>query len=196
MSTPTIFTVGHSTRGIDDFLRLLQDNDIQQLVDVRRFPSSRRLPHFNSTALAASLQQANIAYHSMPSLGGRRKRSGPREDPQNAMWENAGFRYFADYALTPAGRDALQELETLAAARRCAIMCAEAVWWRCHRRIITDHLLARGHAVQHIMGPGQVKPASLTPGAVVDDAQVRYPAPRLSQTPDLFDGLKNPDDRP
>lgn len=176
----SVFTIGHSTRSIDEFIALLEASRIERLVDVRSFPGSRRLPHFNSEALAESLAAASIDYTWMKDLGGRRKRSLPREDTRNAMWENQSFRNYADYALSAAFNTALGELEALAAAQRCAIMCSEAVWWRCHRRIVTDHLLARGHAVEHILGPGQIKPATLTPGAQVAAGGVIYPAAQMT----------------
>lgn len=169
------FTIGHSSRSLDDFLALLHESAIGCVVDVRSLPGSRKFPWFNADALAASLKHAGIDYSHEAALGGRRKRSLPDTDRRNAMWHNASFRRYADYALSAPFACALTHLEQRARHTRCVIMCAEAVWWRCHRRIITDHLLAHGHAVYHIMGPGQVTTATLTPGAHIADDKVLYP---------------------
>lgn len=170
------FTIGHSSRSLDDFLALLNAAAIDGIVDVRSLPGSRKFPWFDAGALAASLRNAGIDYMHEPRLGGRRKRSLPDDDSRNAMWRNASFRRYADYALSQPFADALASLEQRAADNRTAVMCAEAVWWRCHRRIITDYLLAHGHTVHHIMGPGQITTASLTPGACIVDHKVLYPA--------------------
>jgi uncharacterized protein (DUF488 family) len=159
----TVFTIGHSTRASADFLALLAEAEVSLLVDVRSYPQSRTNPQFNSDALAQSLAAAGIRYLHLRALGGRRA-AGPGASP-NTLWRNAAFRNYADYAAGGAFRAALEELKTLAASERCAIMCSEAVWWRCHRRIIADYLLADEVAVAHIMGPGRIEPASLTPGA-------------------------------
>lgn len=172
---PTFFTIGHSNRPLDAFLALLQASRIDCVVDVRRLPGSRAYSHYDAEALAGALAHDGRAYVHVPALGGRRGRTLPADDMRNAMWRNASFRRYADYALSPAFGVALDALEARGTRQRCALMCAEAVWWRCHRRIITDHLLARGHAVCHIMGPGKVQAATLTPGARVDGGQVTYP---------------------
>jgi uncharacterized protein (DUF488 family) len=174
---PGIFTIGHSSRTLAEFLGLLAESGIRALVDVRSFPGSRAYPHFNSEALAESLAHAGVDYAHAPQLGGRRKAVLPSDDLRNAMWRNKSFRYYADYALSPAFAAALDDLEARAARQRCAVMCAEAVWWRCHRRIIADHLLARGHPVYHIMGPSKVEAATLTPDARTNDGVVTYPPP-------------------
>jgi len=178
-----VFSIGHSTRAIEELIAVLADADITCLVDVRAIPRSRRHPHFNSDQLARSLSEAGIEYHHVPSLGGRRSaRKGVAS--RNTLWRVAAFRNYADYAETPAFAEALAELERLARERPTAYMCAEAVWWRCHRRLITDYLLARGWDVIHLLAPGQQESASLTPGAVVhDDGTIEYAAnsaqPRL-----------------
>ncbi|HET7267037.1 MAG TPA: DUF488 domain-containing protein [Oleiagrimonas sp.] len=172
----SVFTIGHSSRPLDEFMALLDESRIACVIDVRRLPGSRAFPQYDAGALRESLARVDIDYMHMDALGGRRGRSLPKDDTRNAMWRNASFRRYADYALTEPFRDALVQLETRAACERCALMCAEAVWWRCHRRIITDHLLAHGHEVFHIMGPGKVVAASMTPGARVAGGHVTYPA--------------------
>jgi len=169
----TLYTIGHSTRRIEDFLDLLSENEIRRLVDVRQFPGSRRHPQFSSDALAASLADANIRYVHRRDLGGRRK---PAAESSNAYWQNESFRAYADYMSTPEFAAALEDLVTDAEAETAAIMCAEAVPWRCHRWLISDALVSRGLSVIHILGPKQTKPHSLNPNAVVSaGGQVTYP---------------------
>jgi uncharacterized protein (DUF488 family) len=172
------YTVGHSTRTLEDFLDLLRSVDVGLVVDVRRLPGSRRYPHFDQDALAESLSGAGIEYRRLASLGGRRPRDQTVPDPVNGFWENRSFHNYADHALTEEFRAGLDELRAWGADRRTAVMCSEAVWWRCHRRIIADHLLAAGEQVRHLMDPGQVPAAQLTAGAVVDPdgGRVTYPA--------------------
>jgi len=160
----TVFTVGHSTRTIAEFIALLRSARVERAVDVRSMARSRAYPQFNTEALRASLAAAGMHYVHLPALGGRRGRSSSGPSP-NALWRNAAFRNYADYAAGDEFRAGLAELQALAERDCCAIMCAEAVWWRCHRRIIADYLLAEGIAVAHIMGPGRIDPATLTPGA-------------------------------
>ncbi len=169
-----IFTIGHSNRPLADFLALLAESAIECVVDVRRLPGSRACPQYDADALTASLAEVGIDYVHMTALGGRRGRTLPGDDTRNAMWRNASFRRYADYALGEDFAEGLADLEARAKRQRCTVMCAEAVWWRCHRRIIADHLLARGWQVMHIMGPGKVTEASLTPGAKVDGNEVTY----------------------
>jgi uncharacterized protein (DUF488 family) len=143
-----ILTVGHSTHGAGEFLDLLRRHDVEALVDVRRFPSSRRLPHFNAGALRESMAGAGIEYVQLgDALGGRRK---PRPDTPNSGWRVAGFRGYADHLATGEAQSALAELERLGRDRRTAFMCAEGPWWRCHRQLIADALLARGWTVLHL----------------------------------------------
>src|SRR5437870_2302093 len=142
-----IYTVGHSTRSLETFLALLAEHQIRLLVDVRRYPASRRYPHFAQEPLAAALEAVGIAYRHDADLGGRRS---ARKDSANTAWRSAGFRGYADYMETPAFEDALARLRELARARPTAILCAEAVPWRCHRQLIADALVARGEEVGHI----------------------------------------------
>jgi uncharacterized protein (DUF488 family) len=159
-----ILTLGHSTRSSAELIELLVEAHVRCLVDVRSIPRSRTNPQFNSETLRESLAAAGIGYLHLTALGGRRSRSGPGPSP-NTLWRVEAFRNFADYAASEAFRAGLEQLKTLAAHDSCAIMCAEAVWWRCHRRIIADYLLAEGIEVSHIMGPRKVEAARLTPGA-------------------------------
>jgi hypothetical protein len=174
----TIFTIGHSTRAIADFVALLRQVDVDLLVDVRSIPRSRAAPQFNLDVLPVSLAAEGIGYQHLGALGGRRHHPKGAPPSANTFWRVLAFRNYADYAETDAFRAGFAELLALATTHRCAIMCAEAVWWRCHRRIIADYILAQGIPVEHIMALGTVTPATLTPGAVVrDDGAVRYPAP-------------------
>lgn len=171
----TVYTIGHSTRTIEEFLSLLTDQSITSLVDVRAFPMSKRHPQFNRENLEASLAAVGIAYRHVPELGGRR---GARRDhrSRNGLWRVEAFRHYADYAETPEFARALDELQSIAAERPTAFMCAEAVWWQCHRRLIADYMLARGWRVRHVMAPGKTTEAELTSGAVVhEDGTLSYP---------------------
>ena len=164
-AVPTIFTIGHSTRTIAEFEALLQQVAVDLVIDVRSIPRSRTNPQFNADALPGALVDVGIAYHHLPALGGLRHRKKGAPPSPNTLWRVAAFRNYADYAATDAFRMGLDELHLLARDHCCAIMCAEAVWWRCHRRIITDYLLAEGMPVAHIMGRNKIDPAKLTPGA-------------------------------
>ena len=175
-SEPPIFTVGHSTRSIPQFTELLRCGQVSLVVDVRTVPRSRRNPQFNEDVLGSELGEYQISYTRIAALGGLRSRSPDVPPAVNAFWENDSFHNYADYALSASFADALAELLKLSSTRRCAIMCAEAVWWRCHRRIIADYLLARGKTVLHLMGSDRVAPARLTPGAEILDAKVVYPS--------------------
>ncbi len=174
---PTIFTIGHSTRPIGEFLTLLQQVCVNLLVDVRSIPRSRTNPQFNSDALRKTLAGVGISYRHLPALGGLRHRKKGAAPSLNSFWQVAAFRNYADYAATETFRTGLDELRTLSCDNRCAIMCAEAVWWRCHRRIIADYLLAQGVPVMHIMGRNKIDAAKLTPGArVLPNGMLVYPA--------------------
>jgi uncharacterized protein (DUF488 family) len=168
----TIWTIGHSNVPFEVILDSLRAADIERIVDVRRFPRSRRNPQFNSDSLAVSLAEAGIDYEHAPSLGGRR---GPLKDSPNAGLRDEGFRGFADYMGTDEFVEALSELIRTSANKRTAIMCAESLPWRCHRSLISDALVARGVEVLHILG-GQQRPHNLTPAARVEDENVSYPA--------------------
>jgi uncharacterized protein (DUF488 family) len=172
-----IYTIGHSTRSVDELIALLQQVGVDLLVDVRSVPRSRWNPQFNTDALPAPLAEAGIGYRHIRALGGLRHHPKGAPPSRNTLWRSDAFRNYADYAATPAFRAGLDELKALGGEHRCAIMCAEAVWWRCHRRLISDYLLAEGEAVEHIMGLGQVDPAAITPGAVQQpDDTLLYPA--------------------
>jgi uncharacterized protein (DUF488 family) len=164
--TEAIYTIGHSTRPIDEFIELLRDSAIELVADVRTIPRSRTNPQYERDALRASLADAGIAYEHLPALGGLRGRSRETPPAQNAFWENGSFHNYADYAMTDAFRDGLRKLVDLAQPRRTAIMCSEAVWWRCHRRIIADYLLHAGVPVHHIVGAQRVEPARMTAAAM------------------------------
>jgi uncharacterized protein (DUF488 family) len=178
-----IHTIGHSNRSAEALVAMLEANAVDLVVDVRRFPRSRRHPQFDIEALAAVLSGRGIGYQHAEALGGRRKASLADADSPNTGWREPGFRSFADYALTDPFRTALSALmDTAAAGTAPAVMCAEALWWQCHRRIISDYLLGAGIEVLHILGEGPPRPASLTPGAVAQaDGSIHYPPvePRL-----------------
>jgi uncharacterized protein (DUF488 family) len=159
------FTIGHSTRTTDEFVGLLRAEQVGMVVDVRTVPRSRTNPQFNRDTLPDSLAAHQIGYEHIASLGGLRGKQGAAEPSPNAFWENTSFRNYADHALTADFRAGLERLGELGAERRVAIMCAEAVWWRCHRRIIADYLLTAGETVYHILGPGKVENARMTPAA-------------------------------
>ena len=159
------FTIGHSTRPIGEFIELLVAAQIGCVVDVRTIPRSRTNPQYNRETLPESLSEFQIAYEHVVELGGRRPRQPEVASSVNSFWENQSFHNYADYALSDGFHAGLARLRELGKVRRCAVMCAEAVWWRCHRRIIADYLLAAGEEVFHILGPGKVVPASLTPAA-------------------------------
>jgi uncharacterized protein (DUF488 family) len=167
------FTVGHSTHPLDELVALLTRHGVEAVADVRLAPRSRRHPQFNREALAAELPARGIEYRHFPALGGRRR---PRPDSPNGGWEHEAFRGYADYALTADFADGLAELCTLAAQRPAAVMCAEALWWRCHRRLIADRLTALGWTVCHIAAGGELAEHELPPFAIVGaDKTVRYP---------------------
>jgi len=162
---PTVFTIGHSTRTLEEFIAALKAARVDTLVDVRRFPHSRRHPHFNQEKLAPALEEVGIAYRHFPALGGRRSSRKDGQPSPHLLWREPAFRNFADYAETAEFRAAFDALVVLAKGGQVAIMCAEAVWWRCHRRIIADYLIAAGFPVVHIFDAAKREPASLTPGA-------------------------------
>jgi uncharacterized protein (DUF488 family) len=168
-----IFTIGHSTRTLDELITLLQRHGVGLVADVRSIPRSRRHPHFAAEALAASLPQAGLAYRHFPGLGGLRR---PRPDSINTAWRHQGFRGFADYMQTPAFEQSVDELvRTAEVSGPAAIMCAEAVWWRCHRQLIADALVARGVDVRHIVNAGEARSHELSELAVIREGGVIYP---------------------
>lgn len=172
-----IYTIGHSTRSLEDLIETLQAHEIQALVDIRAFPMSRRLPQFNRESLEATLPAAGIRYISMKGLGGYRKKI--RDDSPHVALRNASFRNYADYMLTPQFESAIAELTALAQASRTAYMCAERVYFRCHRMLVSDWLVAHGHEVVHIDGTGPAKPHRLTAEARMVDGSLIYRGDRL-----------------
>jgi len=155
----TVWTVGHSTRSGEEFAQILKAHGIEVLVDVRSFPGSRRYPQFNRAALAESLKQVGIEYKHEPRLGGRRT---PRKDSHNTAWKNASFRAYADHMETEEFRKGVEDLLEVAANARTAVMCAEALWWRCHRRLISDYLKTEGHGVIHILDQNKTQEHPVT----------------------------------
>jgi uncharacterized protein (DUF488 family) len=172
MASSIIWTIGHSTHPIEHFLGLLAQYEIQRLVDVRVIPYSRRHPQYNTETLRTTLQTADIEYHSMPNLGGRRK---SRTDSPNVGWRNTSFRGYADYMQTAPFRHALKELMQAATPQATAIMCAEALPWRCHRSLIADALTTHGWDVRHIMSSAQATHHELTAFAAVEGDLILYP---------------------
>jgi uncharacterized protein (DUF488 family) len=168
-----LWTVGHSTRAQEELIGLLAQNSIQVLADVRRYPASRRYPHFNREALQRALPAAGIDYVWMPELGGRR---APRKDSTNTAWRNAGFRGYADYMETDPFRAAIESLLQRAQRQRTTVMCAEQAWQQCHRGLISDYLKARGVEVTHIVDPGRIEPHPWTAAARIVDGRLSYKA--------------------
>jgi len=167
----TVWTVGHSTRSEEEFGKILLAHEIKVLVDVRSFPGSRRLPQFNREALAPSLANLGIEYRHEPRLGGRRK---PRADSHNTAWKNASFRAYADHMESEEFRRGVEDLLEVAANERTAVMCAEAVWWRCHRSLIADYLKAEGHNAIHIIDQSKTQEHPFTSAARIVDGKLSY----------------------
>ena len=173
----TVFTIGHSTRTISEFGALLSEAKVEAIVDVRSTPRSRTNPQFNIDSLPGSLAEFGVGYQHVPELGGRRHRARSAPPSPNTFWLNEAFRSYADYAATDAFSVGFATLQDLAHRSCCAIMCSEALWWRCHRRIISDYLLAQGTDVLHILGPHKIDPAILTPNARrLSNGKLVYPA--------------------
>jgi uncharacterized protein (DUF488 family) len=171
------FTIGHATRSIGEFVGLLQDSAVTFVADVRTVPRSRTNPQYNRETLPQSLAAVSIGYEHIASLGGLRSRKSEVPRETNAFWQNGSFHNYADHAMSAAFHEGLAHLRALGQVQRCAIMCAETLWWRCHRRIITDYLLAAGETVFHILGPGQVKHAEMNPAArIAAGGCLVYPA--------------------
>ena len=167
-----LYTIGHSTRTLDDFIETLRAHEIQTLVDIRSFPMSRRLPHFNRESLEKALAQAGITYRWLPALGGRRKKT--RDDSPHVALRNDSFRNYADYMLTAEFEQGVEELLKLAERSRTAYLCAERVYFHCHRMLVSDWLVAHGHQVFHIDGKGPAKPHQLMPEARLVEGHVIY----------------------
>jgi uncharacterized protein (DUF488 family) len=169
---PTLFSVGHSTHPIETLAGLLKAQNIACLIDVRSYPSSRRWPQFNQTQLQQSLESAGVTYQWAKTLGGRR--SSKRADSPHTAWEHPAFRAYADYAETPGFLAGLSDLMQQALEVRTAIMCSEGLWWRCHRRIISDYVTIRGLDVVHIMPNGNLVTHALPDFATIDDGRIIY----------------------
>jgi uncharacterized protein (DUF488 family) len=175
--TNAFFTIGHSTRPISEFVGLLEEAGIQLVVDVRTIPRSRANPQYDRTVFPKTLTEFQVEYEHLPELGGLRSKSADVDQSVNAFWENPSFHNYADYAMGEEFRVGLAKLLHWGSDERCAIMCAEAVWWRCHRRIIADYLLAAGRTVFHILGRGHIEQAHITPAALPSPAgTLSYPA--------------------
>ena len=170
----TVWTIGHSTRTIDAFLAVLAAHEIEAVLDVRRFPGSRRLPQFGSAELERSLRAADVGYAWVEALGGRRR---PVVDSPNGGWQNEAFRGYADHVATEEFAGGLNQLLTVASGMRSAVMCAELLWWRCHRRIIADVLVSLGHDVRHIRDGSDATPHELAPPARLVDGVLMYSPP-------------------
>lgn len=175
---PPFFTIGHSNRSAEAFVALLREARVELLVDIRKIPMSRANPQFNKDRLPGTLEAVQISYEHIAALGGLRGKAEKLPRAVNGFWTNESFHNYADYALSAAFHEGFERLLQLGHGRRAAIMCSEAVWWRCHRRIVADYLIAAGETVFHVMGPGHAEPARLTDGAVVrPDGSVVYPVP-------------------
>ena len=167
----TVFTVGHSTRSEEEFVKILKAHGVEVLVDVRTFPGSRRYPQFNRAELSESLAKAGIEYKHEPRLGGRK---APRADSHNTAWRNPQFRGYADHMETEVFRKGVEDLLELASGARVVVMCAEAVWWRCHRGLLADYLKANGHTVLHILDEKKIEEHPFTPAARIVDGLLSY----------------------
>ncbi len=174
---PPVFTIGHSTKTIPAFVELLRAGRADFVVDIRTVPRSRTNPQYNLDVLGPSLSEWQIGHCRIGALGGLRSKAKEVPPEINGFWNNRSFHNYADHALSQTFADGLDELLELSRSKRCAIMCAEAVWWRCHRRIVADYLLFRGRSVFHLMGDDRVDPAKMTPAARPDGDRLVYPAP-------------------
>ena len=168
-----VLTIGHSNHPLGRLLALLARHEVEALVDIRRFPVSKKHPHFSRDNLVAVLPKSGVEYHWLEALGGRRHKR--RDESPNLGLENEGFRNYADYMLTGEFREGVKKLLEIARQKKTAIMCAEGLFWECHRRLVSDFLVANGVTVQHIMPGGELRPHTLTGGAVVEGGQVTYP---------------------
>ncbi len=182
------YTIGHGARPLEELAALLRSVEVSLLADVRTVPRSRTNPQYNRDVLPAALHPFGIGYEHIAALGGLRGRARGVAPEVNAFWQNGSFHNYADYAMSGDFRAGLAHLRALGQRQRCAIMCAETVWWRCHRRIITDYLLAAGESVIHILGPGHIEPAVMNEAARLQgEGTLVYPAKTAEQR-DLFGG--------
>jgi uncharacterized protein (DUF488 family) len=179
MNPLPVCTVGHSNRTLEAFVGLLRAGGVQQVIDIRTVPRSRHNPQFDADMIDEGLRRHRIGYARIDQLGGLRSKSKTVPPEVNAFWVNASFHNYADYALSPGFRAGLDRLLGVADEQRAAIMCAEAVWWRCHRRIVADYLLLAGREVLHLMGENRIEPARMTEAAVPADDGIHYPLPLL-----------------
>lgn len=170
-SNKTIYTIGHSTHTTEEFIAMLESFGVEIVADIRRFPGSRKYPNFNQDDLEASLKAANIDYQHIEALGGRRR---VQPDSVNDRWRNASFRGYADYMETPEFKKGIERLEEIGSEKITAFMCAEAVWWRCHRSMVADYLKARGWNVMHIMNVGKAIEHPYTSPARIENGRVYY----------------------
>lgn len=171
LKTKSIFTIGHSTHSLEEFIEMLRANDIKTLIDVRRYPGSRKFPQFNKEEFAKSLEKEGFTYIHLEDLGGRRK---VQKDSKNTRWRNASFQGYADYMETEEFKEGVERLEEIAENGKTAMMCSEAVWWRCHRSMVSDYLKAKGWKVMHIMGAHNVQEHPYTSPASVKDGKLSY----------------------
>jgi uncharacterized protein (DUF488 family) len=172
------YTIGHSTRTLEEFVGLLRVASVGLVVDIRTVPKSRTNPQYNGDTLPGSLAAFQVAYERIAELGGLRGKTRSVPPDTNGFWENQSFHNYADYAMSDGFRLGLDRLVAFGRERRCAVMCSEAVWWRCHRRIVADHLIARGESVFHLMGQDRIETAHLTEGArILPSGMVEYPRP-------------------
>jgi len=184
--SPQLFTIGHSTHSLDRFLFLLAQHGIKVLADIRRFPGSRKFPHFNKDNLASTLPEVGIEYLWLEALGGRRHKMTSGSS-KNLGLRNESFRNYADYMLTEEFREGVKQLLAVASDKPTAFMCSESVFWRCHRRLVSDYLLVKGITVQHIMPSGELRPHTLTEGARVEAEELTYPPPGADHAQLLFE---------
>lgn len=175
-----VYTIGHSNRPIEEFIGLLREHGIERVLDIRTVPKSRHNPQFGQDQLPASLAAAGIGYEYIRALGGLRK---ARKDTPNGAWRNASFRGYADHMQTEEFNEHVDLVARMAGSTRCALMCAEAVPWRCHRSMVADALAVRGVPAQHIIGKGKTRPHTLTPFAQVDGRRITYPPEPLAEAP-------------
>ena len=173
---PPVYTIGHSTRSIPEFVELLKAGRVELVIDIRSFPRSRTNPQFNLDALPEALAAWQIGHRRIAELGGRRKKSEIVPPDVNGFWINQSFHNYADYALSDEFHVGFSQLTDLSRERRCAIMCSEAVWWRCHRRFVADYLLHDGRNVLHLMDAARVNVATMTPTARAEGTSLIYPA--------------------
>ena len=176
MPQKEIWTIGHSTRSLEEFIEMLQSFNIALIADIRSYPGSRRYPHFNKASLQESLSASAIQYIHMPELGGRRI---PKADSKNTAWRNAGFRGYADYMETDDFKNAITGLQEIATRQRTAYMCSEAIWWRCHRSLVSDYLQLHGWLVTHIMGREKGQAHTYTKPARIEAGELKYNEPSL-----------------